>query len=89
MAILSGSAFPRRLSYGIEPQEAVEDVVGEEQCQSTEQADQCRNSQVVVQRLVYIQLDMALRIHVCWPLTSNLTSARKGNARHATMKRSK
>jgi hypothetical protein len=54
-AVLSGSAlFLGRLSYGIEAKEAVEDVVDVEECQSTEQAYQCRNSQVVVQRLVYI-----------------------------------
>lgn len=52
LTVLFASAFPGRLSYRIEPKEAVEDVVGEEECQSTEQAYQCRNSQEVVQRLV-------------------------------------
>jgi hypothetical protein len=52
-AVLSGGAlFPGRLSYGVESKEAVKDVVGVEECQSTEQTYQCRNSQVVVQRLV-------------------------------------
>jgi hypothetical protein len=93
LAVLFGSAlFPGRLGYGIEPEEAVEDVVGVEEGQPTEQAYQCRNSEVVVQRLVDIELEhvvvqtLPLRLDV---LTSSLTSARKGNARHAAMKRSR
>jgi len=51
-AVLSDGAVSRRLGHRIEPEEAMEDVVCAEECQSTEQAHQCRNSQVVVQRLV-------------------------------------
>lgn len=44
LTVLSGSTLSGRLNYGIESQKAVKDVVDEEQCQSTEQADKCRNS---------------------------------------------
>jgi hypothetical protein len=62
LAVLSGSAFLARLGYGVEPEEAVEDPVCVEKYQSAEQAYQCRNSEVVVQRLVQIELD-AVVVH--------------------------
>jgi hypothetical protein len=60
-AVLSGGAlFPGRPGYGVEPEEAVEDPVCVEECQSAEQAYQCCNSEVVVERLVEMELDMIL-----------------------------
>lgn len=57
--LLDGALFGG-LRCRVESQEAVEDIVDIEECQSTQEAYQCRDAHVVVQWLVQTELDLKL-----------------------------